>query len=73
MSKISFAKLFDRESLQSSVGQTSYEHIEGTIEWDEENQGKLPKIVTDEKEWKWLDLGRELMRYEGFKIKIEIN
>lgn len=73
MPEISFTKLFDRETPESSGGQTSYEHIEGTIEWDEENQGKLPKIVTDEKEWKWLDLGRELMTCEGFKIKIEIN
>ena len=74
MPEISYAKLFDRELPQSSATQPSYEHIEGTIEWDEDNyQEKLPKIVTDKKRWTWLDLGRELMTYEGFRIKIEIS
>ena len=72
MPEIRYAKLLERELPQSSPRQPSYEHIEGTIEWDEENQGELPKIVTDEKRWSWLDLGRELMTYEGFRIKIEI-
>ena len=51
----------------------TYEQIHGRIEWDEANQGMLPMIVTDEKQWSWLELGRELMTYEGFKIKIEIS
>jgi hypothetical protein len=49
-----------------------YEQIRGMIEWDEMNQGMLPLVVTDEKQWSWLELGRELMTYEGFKITIEI-
>jgi hypothetical protein len=40
------------------------------IEWDEGNHEMLPMIVTDEIQWQWLELGRELMTYERFKIKI---
>jgi len=50
MPGINFTKLFDREKPESSGERTSYEHIDGTIEWDEGNQGTLPKIVTVEKQ-----------------------
>lgn len=72
MPGINFAKLFERDTPERSGGTEIYEQIQGTIEWDEMNQGMLPLIVTDEKQWSWLELGRELMTYEGFKIKIEI-
>ena len=73
MPGINFTKLFDRDTPESSGEKESYEQIHGTIEWDEGNQGTLPKIVSDEKQWGWLELGRELMTYEGFKIKIELS
>ena len=69
---IDFTKLFDRDTLLSSRETEGYEQIRGTIEGDEANQGTLPLIVTDDGQWGWLELGRELMTYEGFKIKIEI-
>jgi hypothetical protein len=48
------------------------ERIEGTIEWDEEKDGELPKIVTNARAYTWEDLGRELMTYEGFRVRIDI-
>ena len=65
-------KLFDRDTPQSSGGTEIYEQIQGKIEWDETNQEILPLVVIDDRQWSWLELGRELMPYEGFKIKIEI-
>ena len=49
------------------------EKIQGTIEWDETLQGALPKIVTGKRAYTWLELGQELMTYEGFRIDITIN
>jgi hypothetical protein len=69
---INFTKLFERDTSEDSVEKEIYEQIQGTIEWDEVNHGMLPMIVTDERQWSWLELGRELMTYEGFRIKIEI-
>jgi hypothetical protein len=48
------------------------ECIQGTIEWDEEKDGEIPKIVTNKKVYTWEELGRELMTYEGFRISIDI-
>jgi hypothetical protein len=77
MPEISFARLIERTMpekaiLQSDDKQTGYENIQGTIECDEESEGELPKIVTGDKEFKWAELGRELMTYEGFRITIKI-
>lgn len=74
---INLTELFERDTPQISVEKEIvekeiYEQILGTIEWDETNQGMLPMIVTDEKQWGWLELGMELKTYEGLKIKIEI-
>ena len=48
------------------------DQIEGTIEWDEENDGELPRIVTAHRMYSWSELGRELMTYEGFRISIRL-
>jgi len=69
---INFTKLSERDTSEDSVEKEIYERIQGTIEWDEANQGMLPMIATEERQWSWLELGRELMTYEGFRIKIEI-
>lgn len=49
-----------------------YEKIQGTIKWDETLQGALPKIATRSRTYTWLELGQELMSYEGFRIDITI-
>jgi hypothetical protein len=48
------------------------EGIEGTIAWDEEKDGELPKIVTVHTTYTWEELGGELMGYEGFPIRIKL-
>ena len=58
-----FGKEFDEE----------YESVKGTIEWDESLEGALPKIVTATKVYSWIELGQELMTYEGFQINIKIS
>jgi hypothetical protein len=49
------------------------ERISGTVAWDEKLQGELPKIVTGSRTYTWLELGQELMTYEGFRIDIMIS
>jgi hypothetical protein len=57
----------------SQAAQTdAIQEIEGTVEWDEQNDGQLPRIVTGTKSYTWNELGQELMTYEGFRITIKI-
>jgi len=49
------------------------ETIHGTITWDKASEDGLPKIVTAEgKEYRWAELGKELMIREGWRVKIEL-
>ena len=48
------------------------ETFQGTIEWDEESNGELPKVVTPKRTYTWEELGKELMTYEGFPISIKM-
>ena len=57
---------------QSHDKQTAYENIQGIISWDEENDEGLPRITMGDKELGWLELGTELMTFEGFRITIKI-
>ncbi|GGF22816.1 hypothetical protein GCM10010954_22020 [Halobacillus andaensis] len=41
----------------------------GRIEYDEEHTG--PKVIVDGRRYSWEELGRMLLTYEGFQIKIE--
>jgi hypothetical protein len=63
--------LFDAEH-GSGLRILSPEIVEGTIEWDEETDGELPKIVTPKRTYTWEELGKELMTYEGFRISIKM-
>jgi hypothetical protein len=49
------------------------EVIEGIIKWDEQERGKLPKIVTAHKTYTWRELGAEIMIHEGFRISIKLS
>lgn len=48
------------------------EVVEGRIEWDEEYEGSIPKLIIDGKEYSFYELGRMLMTYEGWNFKLEI-
>ncbi|WEG13401.1 hypothetical protein PU629_03265 [Pullulanibacillus sp. KACC 23026] len=45
---------------------------EGEIDYDQDTDGSLPLIKIEDKSFSWKELGEYLMRYEGFKIKIEM-
>jgi hypothetical protein len=46
--------------------------VRGQVEWDEEEQGRVPRLVIDGKGLSWEELGRMLMSFEGFQVKMEI-
>lgn len=48
------------------------DQIIGRIEWDDQYDGRLPKIVIDGKAYTWEQVGEMMMTYEGFKIKVQI-
>ncbi|KKK57892.1 hypothetical protein LCGC14_3049910 [marine sediment metagenome] len=74
---IQFRKLLKiaekKEVDDKSAVKDEYENIQGTIEWDDTFDGELPEIVTKGKVYNWIELGKELMTYEGFRISITIN
>jgi hypothetical protein len=45
---------------------------EGEIDYDRQNNGRLPLIKIKDQTFSWEELGEYLMRYEGFKVKIEM-
>ncbi|MCF8010941.1 MAG: hypothetical protein K9L17_10325 [Clostridiales bacterium] len=47
------------------------EEAVGRIEWDEEHDGRLPKLVIDGETYSWEQLGEMLMSYEGFNFKLQ--
>jgi hypothetical protein len=62
--------LFGRELPASPPEQTEYESIQGTSAWDEGTKGELPKIVMEGgKKYGWVELGKELMSYEGWRVR----
>ena len=62
-----------KETNDKNTHKDEYENIQGTIEWDDTFDGELPEIVTKDKVYNWIELGKELMTYEGFRISIIIN
>ena len=62
-----------KEANDKNTHKDEYENIQGTIEWDDTFDGELPEIVTKGKVYNWIELGKELMTYEGFRISIIIN
>ena len=45
--------------------------VRGQIEWDDEEQGRVPRLVVDGKAYSWDEVGRMLMSFEGFRLKME--
>lgn len=59
-------------SLDEIEVKNEYKDLQGRIEFDSRYKDQLPKIKTKDKEYDWLELGKRLMVYEGFNIKIQI-
>ena len=50
------------------------ETIQGIIEYDEDSDGELPKVATAHgDEYGWVELGKKLIIYEGWRIKIDLS
>ena len=46
--------------------------VRGHIEWDEYEHGRVPRLVVDGKSYSWDQIGRLLMSFEGFQLKLEV-
>jgi hypothetical protein len=44
----------------------------GRIEWDGSEDGRIPLLVIDGREVSWDDLGRMLMSFEGWQLRVAI-
>jgi hypothetical protein len=46
--------------------------VRGRIEWDDEEDGRVPVVVVDGREISWDQFGEMMMSYEGWQFKLEI-
>ena len=46
--------------------------VRGTIEWDRDEDGRVPLLVVDGREITWEHFGRMLMTFEGWQFQLEI-
>jgi hypothetical protein len=46
--------------------------VRGQIEWDDEEDGRVPRLVVDGKSYSWDEVDRMLMTFEGFRVKMEV-
>lgn len=57
-------------------GQTLYSLIDdkvaGRIEWDDQYDGRIPRLIIDGKPYTWEQLGNMLMGYEGWNFHLKI-
>src|SRR2546426_941957 len=80
-----FQQLFER--MRRALGRTHIEEtahgpqiaksadgwvVRGQIEWDDEENGRVPRLVVDGKGYSWDKLGRMLTSFEGFRLKMEV-
>jgi hypothetical protein len=54
---------------QLEVAETT---VRGRIEWDDNENGRLPCIVIDGRRIDWADFGAMLMAFEGWQFRIEL-
>lgn len=48
------------------------ETVRGRIEWDDEEDGRVPLMVVDGREISWEEFGQMLMSFEGWQFKFEV-
>jgi hypothetical protein len=46
--------------------------VRGRIEWDAAEDGRVPIVVIDGREFTWDEFGRMVMSFEGWQFKLEI-
>lgn len=46
--------------------------LAGRVEWDSATDGELPLLAVDGRSYTWDEIGRMLMSYEGFQVKLEM-
>jgi len=46
--------------------------VRGRIEWDEDQDGRVPLLTVDGREITWDELGRMVTSFEGWQFKLEI-
>jgi hypothetical protein len=46
--------------------------VRGTIQWDTDKDGSIPRLIVDGREVTWQEAGRMLMTFEGWQFKLEI-
>ena len=47
--------------------------VRGQIGWDDDTDGRVPRLVIDGRGHSWDEIGRMLMTFEGFHIKMEVH
>jgi hypothetical protein len=47
--------------------------LRGQIDWDEDEDGRVPRLVVDGNSYTWDEIGRMLMAFEGFQVKMEVH
>ena len=57
--------------MEPKLSKVTYTY-DGEILYDQQTEGKLPIIKIENQNYSWDELGKFLMPYEGFKIKLEI-
>jgi len=67
-------KYVNKESVN---GHTFYtlpgDKLVGRIEWDDEYNGEIPKVIIDGKTFSWHQVGKMLMTYEGWNVVMKIH
>lgn len=58
----------ERLGLQISEQQV----VRGRIQWDDDEDGRVPLLIVDGREIRWQEFGRMLMTFEGWQFKLEI-
>jgi hypothetical protein len=46
--------------------------VRGQLEWDERQEGRLPRLIVDGESYSWDEVGRMLMSFEGLQVKLEV-
>lgn len=52
--------------------QIANQFVQGSIEWDEAEDGNVPVLVIDGQQVTWKDVGRMLMSFEGWQFQLTI-
>jgi hypothetical protein len=47
--------------------------VRGQIDWDEDADERVPRLVIDGRCYSWNEVGRMLMTFEGFNVRMEVH